>query len=440
MIDRYTKPEMAEIWSEKNRFKIWLKIELLACEAWNRIGDIPDKSLQTIKEKAGFDIQEIKKSEETNQHEMIAFLESVQKKVGPESRYIHFGLTSSDVMDTALAVQLKESGELILKELSQLTKTVKEKTIQYQGIPCVARTHGIHAEPTTFGLKLLVWLAELERSQARIEQGIHEIAAGKISGAVGTYANLHPDVETYVCKSLGLTPEPAATQIVQRDRHAYFLSSLALLGSSLEKMGMEIRNLQRTEIGEVEEPFGKGQKGSSAMPHKKNPVLSERICGLARLLRGYALTGYENVALWHERDISHSSVERVSLTDSCILIHYMLVMFSKIIQGMRVYPERMKENLERNGGIIYSGRLLLKLIEQGMLRQDAYELVQSLALKAIEEKKSFQELVQGSQAIKEKINSSDLGEIFNPTWFLRYEGNIYERFGLKTDQIPAAAN
>jgi adenylosuccinate lyase len=428
MIDRYTKPEMAKIWSDENRFKIWLKIEIAACEAWNRLGEIPQNVLEIIKQKADFNIQEIRQFEETNQHEMIAFLESVQNRVGPESRYIHYGLTSSDVMDTALAVQLKESGELILKELNQLTEIVKEKAIQYQGVPCVARTHGVHAEPTTFGLKLLVWLAELERNRTRMEQAVREISVGKISGAVGTYANLHPDVESYVCEKLGLKSEPASTQIVQRDRHAFFLSSIALLGASLEKMGMEVRNLQRTEIGEVEEPFGKGQKGSSAMPHKKNPVLSERICGLARLLRGYALTGYENVALWHERDISHSSVERVSLTDSCILIHYMLVMFEKIVQGMRVYPERMKENLERNGGIVYSGRLLLKLVEKGMLRQEAYELVQSLALKSVEERENFFKLIQNSREIQEKIKPDELKEIFNPSWFIRHEKKIYSRF------------
>lgn len=431
MILRYTLPEMAGIWSDEHRFQIWLQIEILACEAWCKLGEIPKEALETIRRKAAFDIAEIQRLEETSQHEMIAFLESVQNHVGPYSRFIHFGLTSSDIMDTALAVQLKEAGTLIEKELTELIRTVRGKAEMYHGVPCVARTHGIHAEPTSFGLKFLVWLAELERQKARLLNAREEAAVGKISGAVGTYANLRPEIEELVCDALHLKPEPASTQIVQRDRHAQFLSAIALLGSSLEKFAMEIRNLQRTEIGEVEEPFGRGQKGSSAMPHKRNPILCERVCGLARLLRGYALTGYENVALWHERDISHSSVERVSLADATILIHYMLRTFTKIVSGMRVYPERMKENLDRNGGLVYSGRLLLVIIEKGISRQKAYEIVQTLAMKALEEKKSFQELVLANSEIQEILKKEDIKALFNPSWYLRHEDKIYERFNLK---------
>jgi adenylosuccinate lyase len=318
---------------------------------------------------------------------------------------------------------------LISKELDLLIAAVREKAREHRGLVCVARTHGIHAEPTTFGLKLLVWFAELERNKKRFADATYEVSVGKISGAVGTYSNVDPAVEEYVCKKLGLSPEPVSTQIVQRDRHAQFLSVVALLGCSLEKFAMEIRNLQRTEIGEAEEPFGKGQKGSSAMPHKRNPVLSERICGLARLLRGYALTGYENVALWHERDISHSSVERVSLTDATILIHYMLRMFTKIVSGMQVYPNRMKENLERNGGIVYSSRLLLALVEKGLSRQDAYEIVQSLAMKAFEQCLSFRDLVVADPKIQSKISKEDVTKIFDPKWFVRHEDKVYARLG-----------
>lgn len=429
MIERYTLPEMAKIWSDENRFRIWLDIELAACEAWSELGEIPKETVAAIRKKASFDLQEIRTLEETSQHEMIAFLESVQKRVGPEGRFIHYGLTSSDVMDTALAVQLKEAGVLIEKELESLIEVVAKKAQEYRGLLCVARTHGIHAEPTTFGLKLLVWLAELKRQKHRFGEALHEVAVGKVSGAVGTYANLDPSIEEYVCKKFGLAAEPVSTQVVQRDRHAQFLSVLALLGSSLEKFAMEIRNLQRTEIGEVEEPFGQGQKGSSAMPHKRNPVLSERICGLARLLRGYALTGYENIALWHERDISHSSVERVSLPDASILIHTMLRLFIKISSGMQVYPGRMKENLERNGGLVYSGRLLLALVEKGMSRAESYEIVQSLAMKAIKEQRSFRDLVLGDVKIQSKMSKEELHPIFDPSWFVRHEDYVYSRLG-----------
>ncbi|MBV8822379.1 MAG: adenylosuccinate lyase, partial [Ktedonobacteraceae bacterium] len=380
MIERYSLPEMAAVWSATHKTDTWLEVELLVCEGWAREGVIAPEAMEKIRQ-TRYNSQRMQEIEQETHHDVISFLRSIQEQLGAEGRFIHLGLTSSDVLDTGLAVQIKEAGQLLTSALRDLAQAVAQTAVQYKYTLMVGRTHGIHAEPITFGLKLALWYDELRRCQQRLAAALEQVTVGKISGAVGTHATVPPQIEEFVCKRLGVAVVPISSQIVQRDRHAYFLATLALIGSSLEKMAQEIRHLQRTELSEVFEPFASGQQGSSAMPHKRNPELCERICGLARVLRGFSVTAMENVALWHERDISHSSAERIILPDACILLHYMLHTFTRVIQGLQVDVERMQHNLDMTGGLIYSQRILLALIDKGMGRQEAYKLVQRNAKK-----------------------------------------------------------
>jgi adenylosuccinate lyase len=379
MIERYSLSPLKEIWQDSNRFSIWLRIELLVCRALAREGVIPPEALAEIESKAAFEVERIEEIEKETRHDIIAFLTNVAEHVGPASRHIHLGLTSSDLLDTTLACQMKEAGTVILEALTRVIDRLAEQARAEKDTPMIGRTHGVHAEPITLGLKFASWYAELLRQRARLERAIEEASYGKISGAVGTYAHLDPSIESSVLAELGLKPDPVATQVVSRDRHANFLAAIALLGASLERFATEIRHLQRTEVGELEEPFRTGQKGSSAMPHKRNPILCERITGLARILRSHALTAMENVSLWHERDITHSSVERIILPDATILAHYMLTKFHQVIDGIGIDRERMMENLGRTGGMIFSQGILLALVDKGVTREEAYRIVQSIA-------------------------------------------------------------
>ncbi|MGD8353856.1 MAG: adenylosuccinate lyase, partial [Pseudomonadota bacterium] len=384
MIPRYTRPVMAAIWAPENRFRIWLQVELAACEAWNRLGRIPDEALSVIREKADFDIGRIEEIELEVKHDVIAFLSSVAEKVGPDSRYIHMGMTSSDVLDTSLGVQLVQAADLLLNGIERARDAVREKALAHRDTVMMGRSHGMHAEPTTFGLKMAVWFEELGRAAGRVRRARETVAVGKLSGAVGTYSNIPPDIEEYVCADLGLIPARVATQVIQRDRHAEYMTALSLTASSLEKFAVEIRHLMRTEVGEVQEAFTEGQKGSSAMPHKKNPILSENLSGLARLIRGYCLSAMENIPLWHERDISHSSVERVIFPDATIVVDFMLHRFASLVEGLVIDEKRMLHNMELSGGTTFSQTLLLALVERGMTREDSYAVVQRNAHKAMD--------------------------------------------------------
>ena len=380
MIERYSLPEMASIWSATHKTDLWLKVELLVCEGWASEGVIPKESIEKIRA-ARYNAQRMHEIEQETHHDIISFLRSIQEQLGQEGRFIHLGLTSSDVLDTGLAMQIKEAGALLVKSLSELLETVAQAALRYKYTLMVGRTHGIHAEPITFGLKLALWVDELRRAQQHLAAALDEVTAGKISGAVGTHATIPPQIEEFVCEQLGVSVAPTSSQIVSRDRHAYFITTLALIGSSLEKMAQEIRHLQRTEVSEAFEPFSSGQQGLSAMPHKRNPELCERVCGLARVLRGFSVTSMENVALWHERDISHSSAERIIIPDACTLLHYMLHIFNKVMTGLEVDEERMLTNLNMTGGLIFSQRILIALIEKGVGRQEAYQMVQRNAKK-----------------------------------------------------------
>ena len=390
MIPRYTRPEMAGIWSYENRLKTMLEVEILAAEAMAGLGQVPRSAVALIRKKARIDAVRIAEIEETVKHDVIAFLTQVGETVGPQARFLHLGMTSSDVLDTALAVQMKESCELLMAGVKTLKQTVKKLAKKHKNTPMMGRTHGVHAEPITFGFKMASWYSEVLRMESLIASTLEVVAHGKISGAVGTFAHLSPRVEEYVCKKLKLIPEPVSTQIIPRDRHAVYLCRLALIGSSLEKFAVEIRHLQRTEVHEAEEPFTTGQKGSSAMPHKRNPIMSENICGLARLLRGFAMTGMENIALWHERDISHSSVERIVMPDASIALDFMLARMNRVLSGLVVYPEYMQLNLEKSQDVIFSGTLLLALVDKGLSREEAYALVQKAAFEARDTKDSFE--------------------------------------------------
>jgi adenylosuccinate lyase len=436
MIERYTRPEMGKIWEPKRRFETWLAIEIAACEAWQDLGRIPQNDLDVIKliENHKFtdsDIKEIADIEEVTKHDVISFVTFMQKRVEASSaRFIHMGLTSSDILDTSLALLLVEAADLIISDIERLLPVLKRRAFEFKETIMVGRTHGIHAEPITFGHKLAVWYEETKRNCERMREARKTIAVGKISGAVGTFANLDPRVEEIVLKRLGLVPEPASTQIVQRDRHAQFFTTLAVIASSVEKFALEIRHLQRTEVAEAQEYFSPGQKGSSAMPHKRNPILSENIDGLARIVRANAVAALENVALWHERDISHSSVERVITPDSTILLDFMLARFTNLIDKLVVYPERMKKNLEATGGLIYSQRLMTELISTtGMLitRDDIYEHVQSIAKNAFETETSFIQLVKQDETILKYLTPKRIEEIFDPDWYVRYTDFIFGR-------------
>ncbi len=432
MIPRYSRKEMESIWSAKNRFQKWLDIEILVCEALAKKGAIPRDALRTIKARARFDIGRIDEIERIVKHDVIAFLTSVAEFVGPDSRYIHMGLTSSDILDTSLALLLKEASDLLLDDIDKLLAVLKKKAIRHKSTLMIGRTHGIHAEPVTFGLKMAMWYEEMTRNRERLIRARDAVACGKISGAVGTFAFIDPSVEEYVCRKLGLVPEKVATQIVQRDRHAEYFSTLAVIASSLETFATEIRHRQRTEVREAEEFFSPGQKGSSAMPHKRNPVLSENISGLARLMRGYALSAMENVALWHERDISHSSVERVICPDATILLDFMMSRFTRLVDELVVYPERMIENLNLTHGVIFSQMVLLKLADKGMTREQAYAVVQENAMRAWKEGTEFKELLLSDKRVKKVLDPKEIEGIFRLENFLGNVDYIFRRtFGGK---------
>jgi len=427
VIERYTLKEMGNIWSLENKYRTWLRVEVAACKANAQLGKIPEDSLKTIEKKADFSIKRIDEIEEKTQHDVIAFLTSVAEFVGPDSRFIHLGMTSSDLLDTALALQMKEAGNLILEKLTKFAEVLKKRSAEFKDTIMMGRTHGIFAEPITFGLKLFVWHEETKRNVERLKKAIDVISSGKISGAVGTYAHLDPQLELLLCKELGLKPAAASTQILQRDRHAEFLCTLAILASCLEKYATEIRGLQRTEIHEVEEPFKKGQKGSSAMPHKKNPIFCERVAGLARVIRGNAVVALENITLWHERDISHSSAERVIIPDSCILIDYLLEKFTKIIDNLTVFPENMLKNIDRSNGLIFSQHLLLGLIEKGMTREDAYKIVQAEAMKSWNTNRHLRELIKDNKEVKNVMSEEEIDNLFNINNFLKHIDTIFKR-------------
>lgn len=427
MIERYTRPRMGRIWSEEYKFQKWLEIEILACEARAQLGEIPPEAVERIKRKAKFQLERIQELERITHHDVVAFLTAVGESLGEDARYLHLGMTSYDVLDTALSLRLKEAADLIIQGLKKLQEVLREKAQLYKNTVIIGRTHGIHAEPTTFGLKLALWYEECRRNQDRIQRIKELISYGKISGAVGTFATVPPSVEEYVCQKLGLLPAPISSQIISRDRHAEYLTSLAIVAGSLEKFATEIRNLQRTEILEMEEPFARGQKGSSAMPHKRNPIVCEQICGLARLVRAYAMAALENISLWHERDLTHSSVERVILPDSTILVDYILHRFMEVVRGLMVYPENMRFNLEKTGGLIFSQRVLLALMEKGLPRDQAYQLVQRNALAAWENKCDFRDLLRQDTEVGQYLNPQELEACFDLDYYLKYVEFIFSR-------------
>ena len=429
MIERYSRPEMKKVWADESKFDKWLHVEIAVCEAWSELGAIPKEAIPGIRE-ARYDLGRIDEILKVTHHDMTAFLRSVAESLGDESRFIHLGLTSSDIIDTALSLQLVEAADLLAQDIAQLIEVLKERAVEHKNTIMMGRTHGVHAEPITFGLKLALWVEEMKRNAQRLAEARKAIAVGKISGAVGTYAAVPPEVEKAACAKMGLEAAPISSQIVQRDRHAQFMTTLAIVASSLEKFATEIRGLQRTEILEVEEPFEPGQTGSSAMPHKRNPELCERICGLARLVRGHALTSLENIALWHERDISHSSTERIILPDSCLVVDYVLYLFTYIMKGLEVYPEHMRENLEVTRGLIFSQRVLLALIEKGLSRDEAYEIVQRNSMKAWKERMSFLDLLEADSDVSKRLSKSELEGLFDYGYFLRHVDKVFERLGL----------
>ncbi len=427
MIDRYSRQEMSRIWTLENKFRAWLKVEVAVCEAWHRLGRVPASDMEEIRKRADFDVDRILSLEEETKHDVIAFLTSVEEKVGPSARFIHLGCTSSDIVDTANAVLLQEAGDLILSDLERILEVLQRLSREHQGRLAMGRTHGVHAEPTSFGLKLASFHAEFSRQKVRWSRALESVRVGKISGAVGTYAHLSPEVERIACELLGLSPDPISTQIIQRDRFAEFFTSLALIAGTIERLGTELRHLQRTEVLEVEEGFSRGQKGSSAMPHKKNPISAENLCGLARIVRSNALASLENMALWHERDISHSSVERVIMPDSTILIDYMLHRLSGVLERLQINSDNMDRNLQASFELFFSQRVLMALLEKGLPRQHAYELVQRPALAAWSEKRPFSLLVREDEAICAHLSAQELNELFDTGYYLRYEGSIMDR-------------
>ncbi len=432
MIERYNTPEMTHIWSEEHKLDIWLKVELLVCEGWAREGVISAQDMEKLRQ-ASYNLKRMQEIERESHHDVISFLRSVQEQLGPEGRFLHLGLTSSDMLDTSLAVQIKEAGAALMEALAQLIKVTEQAALTYKDTLMVGRTHGIHAEPMTFGLKLALWVAELRRARQRLQEALAQIAVGAISGAVGTHATVSPAIEEYVCEQLRLGIDPVSSQIIQRDRHAHLLTTFALIASSLEKMAQEIRHLQRTEVSEAFEPFGAEQQGSSAMPHKRNPEKCERICGLARVIRGHALTALENVALWHERDISHSSAERIILPDSSALLHYMLRLFSDVVAHLDVDAERMQHNLESTGGLIFSQRIMLALIDKGVPRQTAYKMVQRNAQRIWRGEANgaqFVTLLQNDPDVRAYLSSEELADLSDTGFYTRYIDTAFVRLGL----------
>ena len=430
MIERYTNPEMGNIWSIQNEWQTILNVEMAACDAMAELGEIPKEAAKNIRAKAKFNIERIHEIEAVTHHDIIAFLTNVAEYVGDDSKYIHKGLTSSDVKDTAICLMMKQSAELILDDLKKFREVLRRRAAEFKHTPCIGRTHGIHAEPMTFGLKLALWSAEIERDIERVEHAKKTVSVGKLSGAVGTYSNIDPRIEEMVCERLGLTPVPLATQVIQRDRHAEYMTTLAIVASTLEKIATEVRNLQRTDIREAEEYFSPGQKGSSAMPHKRNPINCERVSGMARLVRGNAVAAMEDITLWHERDISHSSVERVILPDSTINVDYCTRKLTNIIDKLLVYPEAMLHNMERTGGLIYSQRIMLAVVGKGVLREDAYKWVQRNAMKRWMEGEDFRTNVEKDPDITKYLTKEEIDDCFDYQFFLRHVDKIMERFGL----------
>lgn len=430
MIERYSRPEIARIWSEENKFKAWLEVEILSCEAWAALGVIPVHDVLAIRQEAAFSLERIYEIEQETRHDVIAFTRTVSESLGDERKWIHYGLTSTDVVDTALGYLLKQANSIIEQDLIQFIRILAGQAKKHKYTAMMGRTHGVHAEPTTFGLKLALWHEEMLRNLDRFRHAAYGVQFGKMSGAVGTYANIDPSIEIYVCQKLGITPSPISTQTLQRDRHAAYIATLALIAGTIDKISVEIRALQRSEVREVEEPFNKGQKGSSAMPHKRNPITCESMSGLARIIRGHMVAAYENVPLWHERDISHSSVERIILPDSTILIDYMLHKLGNVIENLTVIPENMLANMKRTYDVPFSGRVLTKLIDKGWTREQAYDTVQPLAMQAWEQQLSFREIVLDATTITSVLSLSEIEDCFAPAWHLKHVDTIFERIGL----------
>ncbi len=430
MIERYSRPEMAAIWTLENKFKLWLEIEILACEAWAELGKVPREAVEQIREKASFTVERILEIEEQTRHDVIAFTRCVAESLGPESRYVHYGLTSSDVVDTAASCQLVQAVDIIDREVEQLLAVLADQADKYRHTVMMGRTHGVHAEPTTLGLKFALWYQEFLRHRQRLAEARQQMAVGKLSGAVGSFANIPPQVEEYVCEKLGLKPALVSTQVIQRDRHGFVMNTLALLAASIEKVAQEIRNLQRTETREVEEPFVAGQKGSSAMPHKRNPVNCEQLCGLARVVRSNAAAAMENVALWHERDISHSSVERVIFPDSTILVDYMLHKLTGIVRGLHVYPQQMEKNIELSRGLTFSGSVLLALVDGGLSREEAYDLVQSHAMQVWQQDTHLLDALLADDKVTSVLPAEQLQDIFNNKLLLERVDYVLARAGI----------
>jgi len=430
MIDRYSRPEMSEIWSEQNQFQAWLEVELAACWAWSKLGKIPEDDVNKLYKNASFDVDRIHEIEKQTRHDVVAFTRSVSESLGDEKKWVHYGLTSTDVVDTANGVRLKQANELLRTGLWRLTDALADKAREHKLTVMMGRTHGVHAEPTTFGLKCALWYAEMKRNIERFEAAATDVEFGKLSGAVGTFANIPTEVEKYTCEKLGIHPAPISTQTLQRDRHAYYMATLAVIGGTLEKIAVEIRHLQRTELREAEEFFRKGQKGSSAMPHKRNPISSENITGCARVLRGYMISAFENMPLWHERDISHSSVERIILPDATILLDYMLNRFAGVIEKLMVYPDNMKKNMDKTHGLVFSQRLLLMLIDKGVSREVAYDTVQPLAMEAWENHKPFRPLVEADKTITKNLTPEEIESAFDLAHHTQRVDEIFERVGI----------
>lgn len=431
MISRYTRPEMAAIWNDQTKYDCWLAVEIAADEGWSKLGMIPEEDVKKIQQNAKFDVDRIAEIEAETHHDVIAFTRCVSESLGAEKKWVHYGLTSTDVVDTAYGYQLKQVNDILRQDLQNFKEIIAQKAKEYQYTVMMGRTHGVHAEPTTFGLKLARWYSEIKRDIERFEHAAAGVEAGKISGAVGSFANIDPHIEKYVCEKLGIRPQEISSQVLPRDLHAEYVSVMGLIATSLEEFATEIRGLQKTETREVEEHFSKGQKGSSAMPHKRNPIGSENICGLARVVRGHVITAYEDVSLWHERDISHSSAERIILPDTTILLDYMLNRFGKIIKNLTVFPENMKKNMDKTFGLIYSGRVLLKLIDAGMSREEAYDLIQPKTARSWDEQIPFRKLLEEDPQITNRLDQATLDDAFDYRWHLRRVDEIFERVGLK---------
>ncbi|GFN33288.1 adenylosuccinate lyase [Paenibacillus xylaniclasticus] len=430
MLERYSRPEMRAIWTEENKFKAWLEVELCACEAWAELGVIPREDVEALRRSASFSIDRINEIELETRHDVIAFTRAVSETVGPERKWVHYGLTSTDVVDTANGYLLRQANEILRADIERFIEILRGQAVKYKDTPMMGRTHGVHAEPTTFGLKLALWYEEMKRNLERFNRAADGVQYGKISGAVGTYANIDPFVEEYVCRKLGTKPAPISTQTLQRDRHAEYMATLALIATSLDKFATEIRALQKSEFREVEEPFAKGQKGSSAMPHKRNPIGCENISGLARVIRGHMLSAYENVPLWHERDISHSSVERIILPDATMLLNYMLNRLGNIIANLTVFPENMKRNMSATYGVPFSGRIMTKLIDKGFSREQAYDTVQPRAMQAWETQRQFRDIINETEEITSVLSPEEIDDAFNPSWHLKHVNTIFTRLGL----------